>query len=230
MALVVMRHGAAAAAFERQTWLGAVERLDLALFVHRQHHGMSRRVDVEADDVAQLGRKVGIVGQLELTQPMRMQPVRSPNALRRADADSDRLGHRRRGPVRRLSRRWAERERHHVLGDLRRQRRDARGARLVAQQAVTPSCMKRSCQRHTAGSATRASRMISAVPRPSAASRTIRARQTCFLGLLRSVDGDKTLAIGGRDFDGDTSAHAPESHAHPSRGNPKRTQPSGFIH
>ncbi len=76
VALVVMRHGAAAPALERQPRLGAVERLDLALFVHRQHHGMGRRVEVEADDVAQLGREVRVIGQLELTQPVRLQAVR----------------------------------------------------------------------------------------------------------------------------------------------------------
>ena len=83
-----------------------------------------------------LAAKLRVVGQLELAQPMRLQAVRPPDALHRTDADADRLGHRRRGPVRRLARRRPERERHHALGDLRRQRRDARRARLVAQQPV----------------------------------------------------------------------------------------------
>jgi hypothetical protein len=47
--------------------------------------------------------------------------------------------------------------------------------------------MKRSCQRHTQGSETPARRMISAAPQPSAVARMIRARQTCFYGLLRSA-------------------------------------------
>jgi hypothetical protein len=34
--------------------VGAVERLDLALLVQRQHDGVGGRVDIEADDVAQL--------------------------------------------------------------------------------------------------------------------------------------------------------------------------------
>ena len=37
-----------------------VKRLDLALFVDRQHHGMGRGVDIERDDVGELGGKAGI--------------------------------------------------------------------------------------------------------------------------------------------------------------------------
>ena len=54
---VVMRHRAAATALERQPRLSAIERLDLALFVHREDHSVRRRIDVEADDIAQLGRR-----------------------------------------------------------------------------------------------------------------------------------------------------------------------------
>ena len=41
--LVVMGHGAATPLLQRQAGLGAVERLDLAFLVHRQHGGMLRR-------------------------------------------------------------------------------------------------------------------------------------------------------------------------------------------
>ena len=46
-----MRHSAAPATLERQSRLGTVKRLDLALFVDRQHNGVGRWIDVEADDV-----------------------------------------------------------------------------------------------------------------------------------------------------------------------------------
>src|SRR5262245_39796904 len=45
--------------------------------------------------------------------------------------------------------------------------------------------MKRSCQRHTTDLLLPVRRMISAVPKPSAVSKTIRARQTWFCGLFR---------------------------------------------
>ena len=49
-----------------------------------------------------------------------------------------------------------------------------------------PSCMKRSCQRHTTVLSLPMAWVMALVPLPSAVSRTIRARQTCFCGLLRS--------------------------------------------
>src|SRR4051812_42436241 len=46
---VVVGHGSGAALLHRQTGLSAVERLDLAFFIDRENHGMSRRIDIEAD-------------------------------------------------------------------------------------------------------------------------------------------------------------------------------------
>lgn len=51
----------------------------------------------------------------------------------------------------------------------------------------TPSCMKRSCQRHTQGFETPARRIISAVPHSSAVAKMICACQTCFCRLFRSA-------------------------------------------
>src|SRR5512147_2608548 len=44
---------------------GAIERLDLALFVDRQHSRVARRIDVETHDVLHLGGEGGIARQLE---------------------------------------------------------------------------------------------------------------------------------------------------------------------
>ena len=44
---------------------GAVQRRELALFVHREHQRPIRRIKVETDDINQLGFEIGIVGQLE---------------------------------------------------------------------------------------------------------------------------------------------------------------------
>src|SRR5215510_12300195 len=59
------------------------------------------------------------------------------------------------------------------------------GRVLSRNRPSTPACMKRSCQRHTTDLLLPVRRMISAVPKPSAVSKTIRARQTCFCGLFR---------------------------------------------
>jgi hypothetical protein len=51
MTLVVVGHGAGAAPLHRQSRLRAVERLNLALLIDREHHGMIGRIDVEADNL-----------------------------------------------------------------------------------------------------------------------------------------------------------------------------------
>src|SRR5215469_9969545 len=65
MPLVVMGHGPAASGLDRQSRLSAVERLDLALFVDRQHHGTGWRIDIEPNNVAQFGGKARIARALE---------------------------------------------------------------------------------------------------------------------------------------------------------------------
>ncbi len=61
------------------------------------------------------------------------------------------------------------------------------GRVLSRSRPAPPAVMKRSCQRQSAVLLVLLRRMISAVPQPSAVSRTIRARQTCFCRLFRSA-------------------------------------------
>src|SRR6478752_10493513 len=70
MTLVVVCDGAGTSLLHRQPRLGAVQRLDLAFLIDRENDGVVGRVDVEADDLFELGRKLGIVGQLEPADPM----------------------------------------------------------------------------------------------------------------------------------------------------------------
>lgn len=228
---VVVGHGAAAAALERQSWLGAVEGLDLALLVDRQHHRMGRWIDVEADDVADLVGEAGIVRELELPHPVRLQAMGAPDALHRADADAAGLGHRRRRPMRGLAGRVGERQLHHPRDDLRAERRDARRAGLVAQQAIDAGPHEPLLPAPDGG-----------LGHPRLAHDLGRAEP--FGGqqhdpgapdvLLRAVavadDGEQSLTVDGGDVQADPGAHAPDSHAAPRRGNPFRILMSGFIH
>src|ERR1700745_2417945 len=84
----------------------------------------------------QLVDEVGVVRELELPDTMRLQPVRAPDALHRAGADAGLLRHYGSGPVRGLSWRIGLRECHHAGRNVRAERRNARGARLVAQQTL----------------------------------------------------------------------------------------------
>lgn len=136
MPLSVVRRGAGPALLQRPALLGAVERLDLQFLVDRQHDGMGRRLDVEADNFAQLGDDIPIVGGLELTHPVRLQAVCAPDALHRSDTDPDRLRHRRSGSVRGVRRRLGEVQLDDPFGHLPGLQRDARGPGFVAQQPL----------------------------------------------------------------------------------------------
>ena len=67
--LIIVRHGLTTPRLDRQPGLGAIQRLDLAFFIDRQHHGMGRRIDIEPDDVGELVGKAGIARALEGAQP-----------------------------------------------------------------------------------------------------------------------------------------------------------------
>src|SRR5215475_12012972 len=187
MTLVIMGHGAGASRLHRQARLGAIKGLDLALLIDRQDNGVVGRVDIEADDVMQLGRELRVVRQLELPDPVRLEAMGTPDPLHRADADPDRLRHRRAGPVAGRGWRACQRQSNHAFGHLGTQRRDARGPRLVAPQPRDPSLLEALLPAPDHGLALPVASMISAVPRPAAVRRTILARQTCFCGLLRSA-------------------------------------------
>ena len=88
---------------QRQSGLGAVDLPDLALLVYREHDGMGRRIDLEPEDVGQLGDKLPVGAQLELTHRMRLQTVRTPDVLYRADAAPNSFGHHADGPMGRLA-------------------------------------------------------------------------------------------------------------------------------
>src|SRR3981081_3419288 len=86
MALVIMGYGASEPLLHRQTRLGTIKHLDLALLVNRQDNGVVGRIDVEADDLVQVGGKLGIFGQLELAHAVRLEAMSTPYPLHRADA------------------------------------------------------------------------------------------------------------------------------------------------
>ena len=120
----------------RQARLRAVERLDLALLVDAQHHRLVRRVQVEPHDIDDFLLEVRIVRDLELGRAMWLQARLAPDAPNTRRADADGLRHRRSAPVRGIARGFArclldDRELHRV-----RQRRHARGTRLVVQQTI----------------------------------------------------------------------------------------------
>jgi hypothetical protein len=140
--LIVMRHRLTAARLDRQSGLGAVEGLDLALLVDRQHHGMGRWIDIKPNDVGQLGGKTRVTRALEGAQPVRLQFMRPPDALHRAYRNADSVGHRPASPMSGLVRRRGAGQRHHPRRGRRRDWRLAGLAGLVAQQTLNPALGK----------------------------------------------------------------------------------------
>jgi hypothetical protein len=61
--------------------LRAIQCLNLAFLVHAQHHGLIRRVQIDAHHVRQFADEVGIGGQLKGPDAVRFETVRLPNAL-----------------------------------------------------------------------------------------------------------------------------------------------------
>ncbi len=58
---------------QRQQRLGPIQRLDLRLLVHAQHHGVGRRIQVQTDHVVDLLLGARIGAELERLDPMGLQ-------------------------------------------------------------------------------------------------------------------------------------------------------------
>ena len=116
VAFVVVRHGGAASALQRQAGLSTVQSLNLALLVGAQHQGVLWRIEVQTDDIFQLLRERGIVADLERFHAMRFQSVGAPDAAHTGFADADRRGHDARAPVSGVGRLLARGHGHHAFG------------------------------------------------------------------------------------------------------------------
>jgi len=136
VALVVVRHRAAPTRLERKARLGAVESLNLAFFIDRQHNGMGGRIDVEPNHVLERVDEFRITGEFERADTMRLQPMGLSDALHRTQADAGRLGHHPSGPMRCLARRLGQGQIDHLADDILGQRRLSGFAGLVAQEPL----------------------------------------------------------------------------------------------
>src|SRR5450631_1603029 len=107
--LIIMGHGAGAALLHRQPRLGAVESLDLALFVDGKHQCSLGRIKIETNDILDLLGKVGIVGNLEAPYQMRLEAVLVPDTLYARVADAHLFGHHPHAPMRGVGRAFLDR-------------------------------------------------------------------------------------------------------------------------
>ena len=134
--LVIVRHGSGAPRLHRQSRLGAVEGLDLALLVDREDDGVGRRVDVEADHVLELLGELGVIRQFKRADTVRRELVGIEDALHGAQAHASRPRQHSPGPVGGFTRRRPERQVDDALHPRSGQRLLAGLSRLVAREAI----------------------------------------------------------------------------------------------
>ena len=231
MALVIMGYGASAPLLHRQTRLGAIKRLNLALLIDRQDNGVVGRIDVEADDLVQFGGKLRIVGQLELTHPVRLEAMSTPYPLHRADANPGRLRHRRTAPV--TGRRWraSQGQGDHTFSHLRAQRWNARPSCLVPPKAngsfVAETFLPAPDHRlglsgglHDLSGAVTVGRQKDDLCPPNVLLRAIAVGNHCF----------KLAAVSGVQSDIRSLVHPLDSHTRVLQGIPKRIEMLDLVH
>jgi hypothetical protein len=113
----------------------------------RQSTERVRRIDKKADDVAQLGGELRVIGELEPTHSVRLQAVGPPDALYRTDADPDRFGH---GCARPMGGVWDRKVKATTRSAPREPTRDARGPRFVAPPTIIGPSLGRYRPQHRA--------------------------------------------------------------------------------
>ena len=83
----------------RQQGPRAIQRLDLALFIQAENQRVVGRIEIEADNIADLFDKLRVSRQLKCLQPVRLQAERSPDARDGGLRHADELTHRARRPL-----------------------------------------------------------------------------------------------------------------------------------
>jgi hypothetical protein len=198
-----------------------VECPDLALFVDRQNDLVLGRVDIKPDDRPQFRGEVGVIGQLELADPVRLQAVFSPNALYRTDADPDGFGHGRACPVGSFAIRRPQRTADNLVLDLGSKWRDARRPAFIAQQAADALGHEAGLPAPHGGLAgAGAVHDLGGAAAISGQQHNVRTPNVLLRAVAIPYDRRKSLAVVGCDVDGDPGAHATDSHAARCRGIP----------
>ena len=96
---IVVRHAFDIAQPYRQNGLRAVQRLNLALLIHTQDHGVLWGIQIQTDNIADFFNEKGIRGDFEMALPMGLKAKSTPDPLDRGPRDLRFLGDRARRPV-----------------------------------------------------------------------------------------------------------------------------------
>ena len=142
MAHVIMGHGSRAAFLERKTRLRTVESLDLTLLIATEDQGMLGGIEIEPNDVFELLDKERIVGDLEGTCQVRLEPVLAPDLTDRGRANVQRLGQGPSTPLRGHGRARSQRTINNQFADVRPIHWRAPTSRCIVFNPGTPRLLK----------------------------------------------------------------------------------------
>jgi hypothetical protein len=134
---VVMSDGPGPALLEREARLGTIQSLDLALFIEGEDDGPFRRCHIETDHVAELFDETRVGGELEVPDPVRLEPMGRPDAGDLAVMETHDLGHKPTAPVCPLGRFVFQGLANHFGFDLRSEGPGPARTRLVLKASET---------------------------------------------------------------------------------------------
>ncbi len=138
VALVIRGHGGGPVRLHRQTQLGPVKRLDLAILVDRQHQRVLGRVHVAPHDIAHFVGELEVVRELECRDLVGLELMHVPDALDRGMADAHMLAQAAHAPMRSSRRLLVQCRRNHAADHSIVELGLAPAARRVLEQAVEP--------------------------------------------------------------------------------------------
>src|SRR5262252_2792134 len=100
VAIVIVGLGADMPFAQRQTWLAALKRLNLAFLVTTQYHCLLGRIEVKTDNIPELRLKVRISAKLKDTRQVGLNFVLTPDPLHGRLGNSQLASHRAASPSR----------------------------------------------------------------------------------------------------------------------------------
>jgi hypothetical protein len=80
---IVVGHAFDIAQAHRENGLGTIQRLNLALLVDAQDHGVLGRMEIQPDNIADLFDEKGIIGDFEMALAMGLKTKGAPDSLDR---------------------------------------------------------------------------------------------------------------------------------------------------
>lgn len=105
VALVIMRHRAAAPLLHRESGLRAVKCLYLAFLVNAQDNGLVRRIEIKPNDIVEFFDELFVAADFERLDEMRLETVLLPDSSDRGLAKAECFGHASCTPMRGVTRR-----------------------------------------------------------------------------------------------------------------------------